>query len=443
MPSSSEYPKTPVTSIRASTRKSHSVWRSSSVSPGNPTITLERTPGLGRVPADPLEQAEEALRVPEAAHPAQHRGAGVLEGQVEVRRHAGRPRDRLDQAGTGLGGLQVGHPHPVDAVHRGQLGQQGLEQPEVAEVLAVGRGVLADQEQLAGALLGEPARLLQDVAGAAADEGAAEAGDRAERAAPVAAAGELEGGHRAAVEATAYAAGAGRRSAHAHVGRGRMTGDAERGGVALDRRDRQQLAPVLRGVGLVGLPRDDRAQPRRDVGVVVEAEHRVGLGQRLGEVLAVALGQAAHGHDGLGVPGLLEVGGLEQGVDRVLLGRLDEAARVDDHGLGVGGVRDEQEAAGLQPPGQLLGVDLVAGAPEGHHRHRGRDGGIERDLRMGVSGSHDPYEYDRPGHPRANRRVRAGSPGPDTPVPLSRRRSASRRGRGSPPRAGSAGRRCP
>ena len=36
-----------------------------------------------------------------------------------------------------------------------------------------------------------------------------------------------------------------------------------------------------------------------DVGVVVEAEDRVGLGQRLGEVLAVPLGQAAHGDDGL------------------------------------------------------------------------------------------------------------------------------------------------
>ena len=39
-----------------------------------------------------------------------------------------------------------------------------------------------------------------------------------------------------------------------------------------------------------------------DVGVVVEAEHGVGLGQRLGQVLAVALGQAADGDHGLRAP---------------------------------------------------------------------------------------------------------------------------------------------
>ena len=78
-----------------------------------------------------------------------------------------------------------------------------------------------------------------------------------------------------------------------------MPGDRERDRAAVDRGDRQQPAPVLRGVGLVGLTGDDRAQPGGDVGVVVEAEDRVGLGQRVGEVLAVPLGQAADGDDGL------------------------------------------------------------------------------------------------------------------------------------------------
>ena len=53
--------------------------------------------GLGRQRPDLVEQAEEALRVAEPAHPAQHRVAGVLEGEVEVRRDAGRRRDRLEQ----------------------------------------------------------------------------------------------------------------------------------------------------------------------------------------------------------------------------------------------------------------------------------------------------------------------------------------------------------
>ncbi len=111
-----------------------------------------------------------------------------------------------------------------------------------------------------------------------------------------------------------------------------------------------------------------------DVGVVVEAEDGVGLGQRLGEVLAVALGQAADGDDGLGLAALvgrgLQVRGLQQGVDRVLLGRLDEAAGVDHDRVGVGRVVDEQEAVGGEPAGQLLGVDLVAGAAQGQHRDR-------------------------------------------------------------------------
>ena len=113
-------------------------------------------------------------------------------------------------------------------------------------------------------------------------------------------------------------------------------------------RDRQQPAAVRGRVRVVRLAGHDRAQPRGDVGVVVEAEHRVGLGQRLGEVLAVALGQAADRHDGLGAAVLLEVGGLEQRVDGVLLGRLDEAAGVDDDGVGVG--RGRRRGGTRRPP---------------------------------------------------------------------------------------------
>ncbi len=59
--------------------------------------------------------------------------------------------------GPGLGGLEVGDPDPLDPVDGGQLGQQRLEEPQVAEVLAVRRGVLPDQEELADALARQPA----------------------------------------------------------------------------------------------------------------------------------------------------------------------------------------------------------------------------------------------------------------------------------------------
>ena len=303
---------------------------------------------------------------------------GVLEGEVEVRRHTRRAGDRGDQARTGLGGLEVGHPDPLHAVDRGELGQHRLEQAQVAEVLAVGGGVLADQEQLLDALLTEPAGLAEHVGGPTGDERAAEAGDRAERAPAVAAAGELERGHRATVEPAADRAGAGgRRPLERQVGGGDgVAGDDHglRGRTALGRGDRQQPAPVLRGVRVVLLPGQDRPEPAGDVGVVVEAEDRVGLGQRLGEVLAVALGETADRDHGPGGPLGLQVGGLEQRVDRVLLGGLHEAAGVDHHRLGLAGVVDEPEAARLEPSGELLGVDLVARAAQGDHGDGGQRG---------------------------------------------------------------------
>ena len=181
--------------------------------------------------------------------------------------------------------------------------------------------------------------------------------------------------------------------------------------------------------GVVGLPRHDRPQAGRDVGVVVEAEDRVGLGERLGEVLAVALGQAADCDDGLGAAavtgGRLEVGRLEQRVHRVLLGGLDESAGVDHDRVGVLGVVDEHEAAGLEPSGELLGVDLVAGAAEGH------DG----DVQSGSGGARCQWssrrEYAGSGAPGRHRG--RGDARSRTPVSLS---AARRRHVGRPPATG-------
>jgi hypothetical protein len=65
----------------------------------------------------------------------------------------------------------------------------------------------------------------------------------------------------------------------------------------------------------------------------------------------------------------------KQRVDGVLLGLLDEATRVDQRHVGLGGIGDQCPAIGGQPTGELLGVDLVARAAE-------RD---DSDLRAGVS----------------------------------------------------------
>ena len=153
------------------------------------------------------------------------------------------------------------------------------------------------------------------------------------------------------------------------------------------------------------------AQPVGDVGVVVEAEHRVGLGQRRRRARSPYRSARQPTATTAWVPdGALQVGSGEQGVDGVLLGRLDEAAGVHHDGLGVGRVVDQAEAAGLQPPGQLLGVDLVAGAAERHQRdgrggsHRSRVSRTERTL-------------PEPALSRCQRKVRraAWSPSPTGP----------------------------
>ena len=96
----------------------------------------------------------------------------------------------------------------------------------------------------------------------------------------------------------------------------------------------------------------------------------VGVRELVGQLLAIPLGQASNGDDLLGAAVLLEIGSLEQGVDRVLLRLLDEATGVDDGHIGLGSVVDEGPALGLQPAGQFLGIDLVAGAAQGHEGDR-------------------------------------------------------------------------
>ena len=82
-------------------------------------MTLERMPGLRGERADALDELEERLGAAEPAHPAQHRRGAVLERQVEVGDDAGRLRDGLQQTGSHLGGLQVRHPDPLDALDGG------------------------------------------------------------------------------------------------------------------------------------------------------------------------------------------------------------------------------------------------------------------------------------------------------------------------------------
>jgi hypothetical protein len=99
------------------------------------------------------------------------------------------------------------------------------------------------------------------------------------------------------------------------------------------------------GCGWPAARRRARRPASRAGGVGVEAEDGVGLGQLLGELLAVPLGQAAD-RDDLRAG----VGGAEQRVDRVLLGALDEAAGVDDDDVGALLLVDELQPAPSRRP---------------------------------------------------------------------------------------------
>ena len=325
---------------------------------------------------------------------------------------------RLEQPWAHLGRLQVADPHPVDALDRGELGQQLLEQREVAEVLAVRRRVLADEEQLAHALLPQPSRLGDDVGGSPRHERATEHRDGAERAAPVAAARDLQRRPRAGVQPRAHELLA------VAVTRER---DGGRGIRAVDRGQREQHPPVGRHVGCRPRATEDRGEVARHVAVGVEAEHGVGVGQLVGQGLPVTLGEAADGDDRLGAPGLLEVGGLEQGVDGVLLGLLDEAAGVDHRDVGVGGVVDEGPALGGEAAGELLGVDLVAGAPEGDQR----DAAAARGGRHAATLVADEAARGQPGYGPAH------ALGHRRPDPRPPRRAPRRRRPQRPPLGGS------
>ena len=84
---------------------------------------------------------------------------------------------------------------------------------------------------------------------------------------------------------------------------------------------------------------DERALAR-------EPDDGIGFGQRGGQLVAVALGHAAGQHELRA--GLLRIGERERDVDRLLAGRVDERARVDDDEVGVLGRGRGREPVGEQ-----------------------------------------------------------------------------------------------
>jgi hypothetical protein len=241
----------------------------------------------------------------------------VLQRQIEV--GDARGADRVDEPVGEVGRVEVEQPHPVDP-RRDPVDQR--HDPALAPPLvAAERGeVLRHEHHLAHAGVGEAFDLGEDRLHRPAALLAPEAGDGAEPAGAVAPLGHLDVGPRPG-------------------------GARPRQVEQVERRHgrRRRSGPLLAS----GTQRDRHA----------ETGDRIGLGERLGQVGAVALGQAPRDHQ-LGRRGL-SVGQREDHVDRLLAGVLDEGAGVDDDQVGVVGRGGGNEPVGEHRPGQLVRVDLV------------------------------------------------------------------------------------
>jgi hypothetical protein len=96
----------------------------------------------------------------------------------------------------------------------------------------------------------------------------------------------------------------------------------------------------------------------------VDAEDVIDLRDLPGKLGAVHLRQAAGDHEPLVRPFVRRQ--LQHGVDRLLLGSIDEAAGIDDQEVGGGGTVGGDVPAGAQQRLERLGIDDVLRAAERH-----------------------------------------------------------------------------
>ena len=95
------------------------------------------------------------------------------------------------------------------------------------------------------------------------------------------------------------------------------------------------------------------------------AEQGVDLRNLGAELVAIPLRHASGDHEPPALAGLLVLRHLQDGVDRFLLGLVDERARVDDEHIGFVGVTGKLMSCLLSEAQHHLGVDEVLGAAEG------------------------------------------------------------------------------
>ena len=107
---------------------------------------------------------------------------------------------------------------------------------------------------------------------------------------------------------------------------------------------------------------------------IAQAQEQIHFGEGGLEFVPVALDHAPDGDDRAAPSLALEPPRLEQGLDRLLLGGVDEAAGIHQDDVGVRQIRHASRTASHERGEHPFGVDRVLVAPEAHEPQSGRAG---------------------------------------------------------------------
>lgn len=266
------------------------------------------------------------------AHGLQHGIVAVLDGDVQVVADLLLPGDGVNQLVGQVVGVEIVQPDPVEG-QPAQSPQQLRQLPLPVQVHAVAGNILGDDDALLHAVVRQGLGLLQNVLHPAGAVVAPQGGDHAIGAAVAAPLGDAEIGV--------------------------LPGSGQHPGQLLHRAvDIRKVAALLAVHHLL--------QGRHDVAEAAGAHDAVDLRQLIQDIGLIPLAQAAGDENLLNFPGVLQLGGGENGVNGLAFGAVDKAAGVDDHHVAAGAVLLDGDA-GLETQGHhLLGVHPVLVAAQGY-----------------------------------------------------------------------------
>ena len=268
-----------------------------------------------------------------AVHPFQHRVVDVLNRQINIAANIGRVCDDVQQLLAGFLRIAVEDAQPVHAVDFRRLLHQLRQLRSAAEVHAVARRVLRNEDVLLHALLGQTFDFAEDVGFGAGAVRAADFRNRAERAAV-----------RAAL-ADAGVRGVGRGGQHAVVG---------------------VVGVVVHAVGLAHAAKR-LFQRVGQLLILVDAHQQVDFRNLLHQILLVALGKAARDHQRTALADLLVPRHVENRVDGLLLRRRDEPAGVHHQHIRLRGIVRQLIPVLPQQPQRGLAIHAVLITSQRNH----------------------------------------------------------------------------